>query len=152
MFLFTSTYPLKLDDKGRFFLPPKYREELGDGLVITRGHDYCLAVYRQDRFDQMAEQLLEQSDWYPDVRAAKRLLGSGAFPTKADGQWRVAIPPVLRDYAQLDVTGRDIVVTGVLDHAEIWDSALWNVYQRKAEPGYSEATKPVGLGAVPPAE
>ena len=37
--MFLGTHTPKLDEKGRFFLPAKFRDELDDGLVITRGDD-----------------------------------------------------------------------------------------------------------------
>ena len=43
--MFLGTHTPKLDEKGRFFLPAKFRDELDDGLVITRGQDRCLAIY-----------------------------------------------------------------------------------------------------------
>ena len=44
--LFLGTHTPKLDDKGRLFLPAKFRDRLTEGgLVITRGQERCLYVY-----------------------------------------------------------------------------------------------------------
>ena len=39
-----GTYTPKLDDKGRVILPAKFRTDLGDGVVVTRGQERCLYV------------------------------------------------------------------------------------------------------------
>ena len=54
--LFLGNYTPKLDDKGRLILPAKFRKQLEDGLVITRGQDRCLVVYAQDEFERIALQ------------------------------------------------------------------------------------------------
>ena len=48
--MFLGTHTPKLDDKGRFFLPAKFRDELAEGLVVTRGQDRCLAIYPMATF------------------------------------------------------------------------------------------------------
>ncbi len=40
--MFLGTHTPRLDDKGRLFLPAKYREELAAGLVLTKGQERCL--------------------------------------------------------------------------------------------------------------
>lgn len=53
--MFLGTYEPKLDDKGRLILPAKYRDQLADGLVITRGQEHCLYVFKAEDFMQMQE-------------------------------------------------------------------------------------------------
>ena len=42
-----------------------------------------------------------------------------------DGQGRILIPQVLRDYAGLT---KDITVAGMMNRAEIWDTEKWRKY------------------------
>ena len=64
--MFLGTYTPKLDDKGRFFLPAKFRDQFGSGLVITRQQDRCLAIWPTEAF--MAEVAAAASTPDPPVR------------------------------------------------------------------------------------
>jgi MraZ protein len=139
--MFLSTYPLRLDEKGRFFLPSKYRPQLEDGLIIVQGQDDCLAIYPPQVFEQTAGRILEQWSTHQDVRAFQRMLGADAGESRFDKQGRVSVPAELREYAHLD---RDIIVTGALDHAEIWNPDLWRQYRDAQQPEYSRIDKPIG--------
>ena len=55
--MFLGTHTPKLDDKGRFFLPAKFRDELAEGLVVTRGQDRCLAIYPMATFVAKTQQM-----------------------------------------------------------------------------------------------
>jgi len=139
--MFLTTYPLKLDEKGRFFLPSKYREKLGPGLVIVQGQENCLYVFTVKDFEAMANRVLSESDTFEDVRAYRRMLGADASESVPDKQSRVTVPQPLRDYAQLD---RDIIVTGAIDHVEIWNPELWEQYRAAQQPKYSQINKQLG--------
>ena len=43
--MFVGSYTPKLDEKNRLFLPAKFREQLAEGLVVTKGQDFCLNVF-----------------------------------------------------------------------------------------------------------
>ena len=47
--MFLGTHTPRLDDKGRLFLPAKFRDELAEGLVVTRGQERCLYVWSDAR-------------------------------------------------------------------------------------------------------
>jgi MraZ protein len=53
----------------------------------------------------------------------QRFFFSGATEAELDRQGRVMIPAALIKHGGL---GRDVVVAGVRDHLEIWDSAAWD--------------------------
>ena len=46
--MFLGTFSPKLDEKGRLILPAKFRDELADGVVMTRGQDRCIYVFSND--------------------------------------------------------------------------------------------------------
>jgi len=132
--MLVSSYPLKLDDKNRFFLPPKFRAELADALVIVHGFDHCLAVYPSEDF-RTALRAAQQNPY--DIKNARgylRMMTADAYETQADKQGRVSLPASLRAYAGLD---KDIVVTGVGDHAEIWDQQAWIAYRDSEEESFA---------------
>jgi len=57
--VFLGTHHPKLDEKGRLFLPAKFRDDLADGLVITRGQERCLTVWSLEEFGKFTEQMRE---------------------------------------------------------------------------------------------
>ena len=54
-----GTHTPKLDDKGRVILPSKFRDDLGAGIVVTRGQDRCLYVFSTDEFERIHERIRE---------------------------------------------------------------------------------------------
>lgn len=132
--MFTGTYTPKLDEKGRLFLPAKFRDDLEEGLMITRGQERSLAVYPMRKFAQQAERLNEASFTNPGIRAYARVFGSGAFAETPDKQGRITIPPLLRDYASLN---KNVVVIGSIHMIEIWDPTAWSTYLEEQESAFA---------------
>jgi MraZ protein len=131
---FLGTHTPKLDEKGRLFLPAKFREELAGGLVITRFQERCLAVWPLHTFVEMASAARgTPSD--QKSRDYQRMLASGASDDTPDKQGRITIPPHLRTYAGLD---KDCVVVGALDRVEIWDAQAWEDYSAAKESAFAE--------------
>ena len=118
--MFLGTHTPKIDEKGRFFLPAKFREELADGLVITRAQDRCLAIYPTAAFVEMTKSISAAPTSVKQVRDYQRMLAAGASDETPDKQGRVTIPPQLRTYAGLS---KDIVVVGAINRVEVWDVA-----------------------------
>src|SRR3954453_624473 len=96
----------RLDDRGRIAVPAKWRPELGEGLVVTRGLDRCLFLWPMDEWRTIAAKLSQLSLMQADARRIHRLLFSGATDTAPDRLGRILLPSFLRDYAEL----RDSVV------------------------------------------
>ena len=135
-----GTYTPKLDDKGRLILPAKFRTDLGDGVVVTRGQERCLYVFSTKEFERVYEKIREAPLTNKQARDFQRMFLSGASDEKPDSQSRITIPPHLRAYANLD---RELVVTGVGAHAEIWDAQAWNAYADSNEDSYSDMEQEV---------
>ena len=120
--MFVGTHPLSLDDKGRIILPVKFRDALKDGAYVTKSLDGCLGIYTAEDFQAYASELKDKVRRGSVERTAVRTLMAGAAEVTPDRQGRITIPPALRTYAGL----RDaVVVTGFLDHIEVWDSEKW---------------------------
>ncbi|RLP11183.1 division/cell wall cluster transcriptional repressor MraZ [Propionibacterium australiense] len=133
--MFLGTHTPKLDDKGRFFLPAKFRDELAAGLVITRSQDRCLAIYPMATFVTMTQSVSTAPATLKQVRDFQRMLAAGASDEVPDKQGRVTIPPALRSYAGLD---KEIVVVGAINRVEIWDSATWESYSAAQEDVFAD--------------
>lgn len=138
-----GTHTPKLDDKGRLILPAKFRRELEEGLVITRGQERCLYVYSSAEFERVHDRMREAPLGDKRTRDFLRMFLAGASDEKPDSQNRVTIPPALRAYAGLD---RELVVVGVGAHAEIWDAARWNAYTAENEDAFADQEEEVYPG------
>ena len=133
--MFLGTHTPKLDDKGRLILPAKFRDELADGLVITRFQERCLAIWPISSFVDMTKTVRSASSSQLDVRDYQRMLASGASDETPDRQGRITIPPHLRSYAGLD---KDCVVVGAIDRVEVWNAAAWEEYSAEKESAYAD--------------
>lgn len=141
--MFLGTHTPKLDEKGRFFLPAKFRDELADGLVITRSQDRCLAIYPTATFVEMTKQVSTAPTTLKQVRDFQRMLAAGASDETPDKQGRVTIPPQLRGYAGLET---QIVVVGAINRVEVWDVAAWEEYSAQQESVFAEMNEEVFPG------
>lgn len=141
--MFLGTYSPRLDEKGRVILPAKFREELADGLVLTRGQERCLYVFSLREFERVHEQLRAAPLSSKQARDYIRVFLSGASDEVPDKQGRVTIPPPLREYAGLD---RELAVIGAGTRAEIWDAQAWNDYLTEKEAVFSDTEEEVVPG------
>ena len=133
--MFLGTYEPKLDDKGRLILPAKYRDQLAGGLVITRGQEHCLYVFKADDFMQMQEDARKAPLSNREARNYLRVFLSGAVDQEPDRQGRISIPANLRTYAGLE---RDLAVIGAGNRVEIWNLASWNSFLEEQEAAFAE--------------
>ena len=143
--MFLGTHTPRLDDKGRMFLPAKFRERLAGGLVMTRGQERCLYVFPMAEFERIAEQMAAATTTSRAVRDYQRVLLSGASDEVPDKQGRVTIPTLLRDYAGLS---KECTVIGAGNRIEIWDTAAWNEYLAGAEQPFAEQSEEVVPGLI----
>lgn len=138
--MFLGSQPVKVDDKGRIFLPAKFRENLAGGIVMTRGQEHCLYVFPKDDFFQKAERWRTAPMSNKEARDYLRAFLHGASQEVPDRQGRVTIPPVLRAYADL---GRECVVSGALDKLEIWPKDRYEAYIADVETVFADASEEV---------
>jgi len=141
--VFLGTHAPRLDDKGRLFLPAKFREELAAGVVLTKSQERAVAIWPRAEFDTYAARLNEASRSNANARSYLRVFFSGAFDQLPDRQGRITVPGPLREYAGLD---RDVIVTGNGTTCELWDAAAWADYERSHEGSFAELSEEVVPG------
>jgi MraZ protein len=119
--MFLGEYTPTLDDKGRLTLPAKFRDQL-ETAYLTSEADQCLALWPPEEFAVRAAEVRQQAkrDAASHDRAA--FFFAGAQEVVPDKQGRIAIPPPLREFANLQ---GPVVVTGFMDHVEIRASGAW---------------------------
>jgi MraZ protein len=143
--VFLGTHTPRLDDKGRLILPAKYREELAEGLVLTKGQERCLYVFPESEFGRITEALKTTPVTSKAVRDYSRVFFASASDEIPDKQGRITIPPALREYAALQ---RECVVIGANTRLEIWDATAWETYLEQQEGAFSEASEEVLPGVL----
>jgi MraZ protein len=133
--MFLGTHTPRLDEKGRLILPAKFRDELAEGLVVTKGQERCLYVFPMGEFQRIAGQLQAAPVTHKAARAYSRVFFASAFDQVPDKQGRITVPPALREYAGLT---RDCVVIGASSRVEVWDSQAWETYLAESEESFSD--------------
>ncbi|MGC5626831.1 division/cell wall cluster transcriptional repressor MraZ [Georgenia sp. Z1344] len=141
--MFLGTYEPRLDDKGRLILPAKFRADLADGLVLTRGQDRCLFAFPAAEFESMHERLRQAPVTSKQARDYLRVFLSGASDEVPDKQGRLTIPANLRRYAGLE---RETAVIGAGSRIEIWDATAWAEYLAAQEESFADTAEEVVPG------
>jgi MraZ protein len=143
--VFLGTHEPKLDDKGRLVLPAKFREQLAEGLVITKGQERCLFAFPMEEFNKVTEAMAQAPVTHRAVRDYSRVFFASASHEIPDKQGRVTIPPSLRTYAGLE---RDCIVIGANTRVEIWATAAWETYLADREQSFAELEEGVLPGVL----
>ena len=120
--MFMGEYHHSIDDKGRLIIPAKFRKELGDSFIITRGIENCLFVYPSKRWESIVHKLESLPFTKKDARNFTRFFLSGATVAEFDKQGRINITSPLINYAGIK---KDCVVIGTGDRLEIWSKDAW---------------------------
>ena len=116
-------YHHNIDDKGRLTIPSKFRDDLGEKFVITRGLENCLFAYSLDDFQKIVAELQKIPFTKKDARQFMRFFLSGATTVEFDKQGRINISSPLISYAELK---KECIIIGTGDRLEIWSSNNWN--------------------------
>ena len=141
--MFLGEYQHSLDPKGRVIFPAAYREQLGEGLVMTVGVDNCITVHPVPEWERVIDGLRRLRSTDRRERMFTRMMTSMAHPDELDRQGRVTIPARLRQYATLD---RDVTVVGADTKIELWDTARWESYRDQAMADFAQTDHPFDLG------
>lgn len=139
--MFLGEYNHNLDTKGRVAIPAKFRDQLEAGAIITRGLDNCLFVFTKAEWESLAQKLMALPLAQANSRAFVRLMMSGATDVELDSQGRILIPEPLRKFAVLK---KDLVITGLYNRIEVWDSDEWQRYKQKTESASDEIAERLG--------
>jgi MraZ protein len=121
--MFLGEYEHNLDDKGRLAIPARFREELGETVIVTRGFERCLMGFTLARWGKLAEDIDRLTLSQGDARNLRRFLFASASEAPIDKQGRILIPQNLRGYAGLE---EQVVIAGMNAYFEIWSRGRWD--------------------------
>lgn len=122
--MLVGKYKHQLDAKNRFFVPAKYRDSLGEKILLVKNVDHCLSLYAEDEFLKFSEKIEAQ----PSIgqRKMRRDFFSNIESVSIDSQGRIAIPDEYKLYAGLDKT---IMILGCGSYAEVWSEEAYDAQQ-----------------------
>lgn len=120
--MFMGEYQHNVDLKGRLIIPSKYREQLGEKLVVTKGLDGCLYLYPMEEWEAILQKLKGLNLLKAQDRQFMRFFVAGATECELDKQGRILLPVSLRNAAGIE---KDVILAGMMERIEIWDKARW---------------------------
>lgn len=139
--MFIGEYQHSIDPKKRLAVPSKFRGDLGNKVVVTRGLDKCLFVYPLKVWEELAGKLGSLPMGESGTRSFVRLMLAGAIDVDIDKQGRILIPDYLKNYADLK---KNVVIAGLYNRLEIWGEKRWEDYKGKAEKNTDEIAEQLG--------
>jgi len=138
--MFRGRYEHTMTDKGRVSVPSRFREVLKekykDGNLIITNFDKCLAAYPVEEWEEIEKKVAYLPQLKQEVISFLRYFISGAVECSIDGQGRILIPQVLRDYAQIN---RDVIMVGALTRFEVWAKEVWEEEFRKSHDEFKKS-------------
>jgi MraZ protein len=126
--VFQGSQSINMDAKGRMAIPSKYRDVLtaacsGRLVVTANPYERCLNIYPEHQWRDVAATLSALPNAKKSVRRIQRLVLGNATELEMDGNGRVLLPAILREYAGLD---KKLVLVGLNEKAELWSEESWN--------------------------
>jgi MraZ protein len=120
--MFLGEFEYRIDEKGRVPLPPKFRRELQDGLVLTQGPEKCIIGYAATQWEKIASSFTTGTIAPSKLRRLTRAIFGTAFSLLLDGQGRIVLPGSLREYAGIK---DEVVIIGANTYFELWNKEQW---------------------------
>ena len=121
--MFFGEFEYKIDEKGRVPIPPRFRSELKDGVVLSPGIEKCIIAYPLHEWKKLAAALTTTgSVTQSKLRRLNRAIFAAAFHLNLDGQGRIALPVPLREYAEIM---DEVTVAGANTYLELWNTVHW---------------------------
>jgi MraZ protein len=140
--MFFGQYTYKVDEKGRVPLPPRFRRQMKEGVILTKGMGQkYIAVYPIAEWKRLSDSLAAKAVTPANLRRLNRAIHGSAFGASPDGQGRIILPFSLREYAGI---GDEAIVIGANNCVEFWCEGEWQAEQKAAEEQASEIIENFG--------
>ena len=120
--MFFGEFEYRIDEKGRVPIPPRFRKELKEGVVLTPGVERCVTAYPLSEWKKVAATLTTGSVTQSKLRRLNRAIFATAFSLNIDGQGRIALPAPIRQYAEIE---EEVVIAGANNYLELWNKEQW---------------------------
>jgi MraZ protein len=121
-------YESTIGEKHQAGLPKKFRDVLGEKLIITKGFENCLILVSEENWKTLLEGTEGKPFTSKATRELQRFLLGNASDIELDQKGRFVIPEYLRTFANLET---DIIFVGIQRFVELWDKKSWEEHQRE---------------------
>ena len=139
---FDGTAEYSLDAKNRLTVPARFRADFGAGLVLAKGIERCVSLWKPADYDAFREAALQgMHPLSPEARKLDTYFSANSMPAELDAAGRVMVPAFLMQHAGLD---KEVVVAGSGDALEIWDRATWADYNAALASDVTDITSHLG--------
>ncbi len=139
--MFIGEYQATIDEKGRISIPAKFRPQLKQKIVVTRGLDNSLFLYSMDEWKKLASKLASLPISTANTRGFQRLMLAGAMDCDIDKQGRIILPGYLKEFAKI---GKKVIIAGLYNRVEIWSEDLWKAYKAQTEAASNAIAEQLG--------
>ena len=133
--MFFGMHQSPADEKGTLTIPEKWRAELAQGYVLTRGLDQCVLLFPRSRFLALTERIEELGMEASDARTWTRFLSTLATDAEIDKHGHLVVPAALREFAEL---GNEVNLVGAFSRIEIWNPAKYEHLDKQRAPEMSQ--------------
>lgn len=124
-------YYSKLTDKSRLSIPKKFRQEIGDDLVIARWYESCLVLVAKNDWEKLIRRLTGEGRIVTSkVRDIDRFISGLAYEVGLDKQGRFIVPDKLLVHSGIE---DEAVFVGLKDRIEIWSRQNWEELEKKVD-------------------
>jgi len=132
--MFSGTTFQSIDAKGRIVLPARFREQLGETFVVSKGFSKCVQVLSLEEFENLRQSI--KSLPAKNAAALRYHVIATAIAVRPNAQGRISIPQSLREIASLD---KEAAVIGMDNRIEIWNKENFDVMMNESEQALDEA-------------
>ncbi len=133
--MFMGEFAHNIDRKGRLIMPAKFRDELGERVIVNRGLDGCLNVYTTEQWEAVYKKIAALPSTNKDARMYQRIFLSKASEVDLDSQGRILIPASLVSLAGLV---KECLIIGVATHIEIWSKEKWEALEEEQSASFED--------------
>jgi MraZ protein len=142
---FRGTFDYSLDAKNRLTVPAKFRATLSDGVVLAKGVEHCVELWKPSDYESFtAEALQGFHRLSPQGRKLRSFFAANSLDTELDSAGRVGVPSFLLEHAGL---GKEVVVVGAEDCLQVWDRSTWASYNSALTDEIADITAQLGQSA-----
>ena len=117
-------------DKNRTAFPKKFREILGDKLIVTKGYENSLIVVSEEGWKALLEGTEGKPFIQTEARETQRFLLGGASFVQLDDKGRFIVPGYLRSFAKIK---SEVIFLGLSRYVEMWGKEHWEEYKKNLE-------------------
>lgn len=120
--MFIGQYRYNLDDKGRLVIPQEFRKQLGSELIINKGIETCITIYKLTDWEKLVEKITDLPFNQRENRLFSRYFLANAYQKELDNQGRINIDIDLIKYSEIT---KECVIIGAGNVIEIWAKDKW---------------------------